>query len=127
MFPSAGRTSRYLWRAAVLALLACGVLCFAVTASAQAAYGTFDRAWGKDVITSGQPGDTGTGFEVCTVAADCEAGALGSLGGELRSPTGVATDAAGNGYVARTTNNRSQKVETPGTVPRDWGQGGGSA
>src|SRR4051794_23423555 len=127
MFPSAGRTSRHPGRAAVLALLACGALSFAVAASAQAAYGTFDRAWGKDVITSGQPGDTGTGFESCTAVADCEAGVGGGSGGELNGPNGVATDAAGNVYVADASNNRIEKFDSSGNFLRAWGKDVASA
>jgi hypothetical protein len=105
-----------------LAVVACGVLYFAVTASAQAASGTWNRAWGKDVITSGHPGDTGTGFEVCTVAADCEAGTAGGLGGGFFQPDGVATDAAGNVYVADTVNQRIQKFDSSGGFRRAWGK-----
>src|SRR3954447_20337234 len=122
MFPSVRRTSRYPGRVAALALLACGVLGFAVTPPARAASGTWDRAWGKDVITSGHAGDTGTGFEVCTVAADCEAGVSGGLGGELNGPTGVTTDAVGNVYVADTTNNRIEKFDPSGGFLLAWGK-----
>lgn len=31
------------------------------------------RAWGWNVIGEGRPGDLGEAFEVCTVAADCQA------------------------------------------------------
>src|SRR3954447_25467588 len=127
MFPSVRRTSRYPGRVAALALLACGVLGFAVTPPARAASGTWDRAWGKDVITTGHPGDTGTGFEVCTVAADCEAGVSGALGGELNGLTGVATDAAGNVYVADFLNNRIQKFDSSGGFLRAWGKDVASA
>src|SRR5215216_523160 len=52
--------------------------------------GNWERAWGKNVVAG-----RGTGFEVCTVAASCQRGAIGVLGGELAGPSGVAVDAAG--------------------------------
>jgi uncharacterized protein (DUF2147 family) len=77
--------------------------------------GNWERAWGKDVVVGG-----GTGFEVCTVAASCKQGADGELGGELRIPSGVATDAAGNLYVADTL--RIQKFDPLGNWERAWGK-----
>src|SRR6266542_2906893 len=127
MSTSTCRKSRYPGRTGALALLACGVVCFAVTASAQAASGTWNRAWGKDVIATGHPGDTGTGFEICTVAADCQTGSVGGLGGELNGPNGVATDAAGNLYVADTANQRIQKLDSSGGFLRAWGKDVASA
>src|SRR2546423_1214878 len=69
---------------------------------AQAADGTFNRAIGFGVNPSGSSGSS----EVCTVAANCASGTNGSLGGEFNFPEGVATDAAGNIYVADTNNAR---------------------
>jgi len=87
--------------------------------------GNFQRAWGKDVVTGG-----GTGFEVCTAAASCQAGSTGGLGGELSSPAGVAADAAGNVYVADISNSRIQKFDSAGNFQRAWGKdvdtGGGT-
>jgi NHL repeat len=87
--------------------------------------GNFERAWGKDVDTGG-----GTGFEICTVAASCKDGSSGGLGGELNLPTGVATDAAGNVYVADTFNHRIQKFDSSGNFQRAFGKdvdtGGGT-
>ena len=76
--------------------------------------GNFLSAWGKDVTAAG-PGNTGTGFEVCVSGTDtCQAGSHATaLGGELNLPPGVATDAAGNVYVADASNNRVQKFADP--------------
>src|SRR6266542_2925016 len=116
------RTRRCPGRTGVLALLACGALYFAVTGSAQAASGTWDRAWGKDVVATG-----GVDFEICTVAADCKAGSVGGLGGELNGPAGVVTDAAGNVYVADGSNQRIQKFDSSGGFLRAWGKDVASA
>jgi tripartite motif-containing protein 71 len=98
-------------------LLSVGLL-FAFASSAQAANGTFDRAWGKDVITGGT-----TDFEICTVAINCKAGDnTTALGGELYNPWGAATDAAGNLYVADASNNRMQKFDSSGNFLRAWGR-----
>ena len=45
------------------------------------ATGSFIRAFGKDVVQSGHLGDTGTDFEICSVAADCKSGEGGSGAG----------------------------------------------
>jgi uncharacterized protein (DUF2147 family) len=79
--------------------------------------GNWERAWGKDVVAGG-----GTGFEVCTVAANCKQGAIGGLGGELNSPSDVATDPAGNVYVADAENERIQKFDSSGNWERAWGK-----
>jgi DNA-binding beta-propeller fold protein YncE len=73
------------------------------------ASGNFLSAWGKDVDSVA----TGNGFEICTVAANCQAGATGGLGGEMDLPTGVATDAAGNVYLGDRFNNRIQRFAEP--------------
>ncbi|MGZ5420061.1 MAG: hypothetical protein ACXWES_06040 [Solirubrobacterales bacterium] len=93
--------------------------------------GTFLLTWGKNVIRSGQPGDTGTGFEICTAAADCQTGTIGALGGEINSADlGIATDSPGNVYAAEPGFNRIQKFNSSGTWERAWGrdviQAGGS-
>jgi hypothetical protein len=41
----------------------------------------------------------GVGPEACTAESACQAGVVGSLGGQLLYPTGVAVDAAGDVYV----------------------------
>jgi tripartite motif-containing protein 71 len=83
--------------------------------------GTWERAWGKNVNGGGV-------FGVCTVASSCQAGTSGALGGELSSPYKVATDSAGNVYVAEFGNNRIQKFSSSGTWQLAWGEGvnGGS-
>ena len=81
--------------------------------------GAFLRAWGQDVVTGGS-----TGFEVCTVAASCKAGAPGltGFGGELTNPSGVAADAAGNVYVSDSGNNRIEKFSSAGAFQAAWGK-----
>jgi sugar lactone lactonase YvrE len=79
--------------------------------------GKFVAAGGKDVVSGG-----GTGFEICTVATNCQAGTPGGLGGELRGPAGVAFDALGNGYVADAGNQRIQKVDPAGNFLFAWGK-----
>jgi sugar lactone lactonase YvrE len=98
-------------------LVAIGIA-LALAAPAQAASGSFERIWGKDVIT-GMP----DGFEICTVAASCKPGSfITDLGGVLDDPEGIATDAAGNVYVADTGNNRIQKFDSLGNFQRAWGR-----
>ena len=86
--------------------------------------GNFQRTWGKDVIISGEPGDLGTGFEICTVADDCKEGVgTGSyLGGEMGLPSGVATDAVGDVYVSDQFTNRIQRFDSSGNFERTWGK-----
>jgi DNA-binding beta-propeller fold protein YncE len=88
-----------------------------LAAPAQAASGTWNRSWGKDVVT-GNP----TGFEICTVAARCQMGDPGGLGGELNGPNGLATDSAGNVYVADHVNFRIQKFDSAGHFKLAWGK-----
>jgi tripartite motif-containing protein 71 len=75
-----------------------------------ASSGTWDRAWGKDV-------NGGSVFGICTVAASCQVGTSGGLGGEMDTPAGVATDLAGDLYVGDYLNNRIQKFVDPAVVP----------
>ena len=84
--------------------------------------GNWIRAWGKGV-------DGGSAFGICTVAADCQAGTPGGLGGEMNIPAGIATDAAGNVYVSEANNERVQEFDSSGNWIRAWGKGvdGGSA
>jgi tripartite motif-containing protein 71 len=90
--------------------------------------GNFLRAWGKDVIKTGGTGDTGTGFEICTVAADCQAGTSGTLGGELSGASGIAVDASGHVYVSDQPSNRIQEYDSNGNWIKAFGlnvNGGG--
>jgi tripartite motif-containing protein 71 len=83
--------------------------------------GNFIRMWGKDVVSTGSE-DHGTGFEICQVST-CKAGAASTgLIGEMNAPLGLATDAAGNVYVADTSNNRIQKFDAEGVPIRTWGK-----
>lgn len=85
--------------------------------------GAFVAAWGKDVIQSGRPGDTGAGYEVCTVATDCQTGTAGAAaGGELSTPTGVAADASGHVFVADAAGLRVQRFSSAGAFQRAWGR-----
>jgi hypothetical protein len=86
--------------------------------------GTWERAWGKDVSVGGAP----TGFENCTVASDCQPGGVGSKGGELSQPHGLATDGAGKVFVADGANNRIGVFGPSGTfvAERGFGVKGGS-
>ncbi len=86
------------------------------------ASGGFVSAWGQDVIQTGGPGDTGTGFEVCDVAANCKAGVGGPWGGELTAVRGVAVDqSTGDVYV--TEGARVQRFTATGSFVRIWGAG----
>jgi sugar lactone lactonase YvrE len=80
--------------------------------------GNFLGAFGKDVNSA----DIGTGFEVCTVAANCKAGIAGDRAGAFNFPKGVATDAAGNVYVSDLENNRIQKFDSSGQFLRAVGK-----
>lgn len=86
--------------------------------------GNFIRAWGYDVIQAGKPGDLGTGFEVCVVAADCKAGATGGAGGQFAagSLAGIAVaQSTGNVAVIDRANRRIQQFSATGSFIRAWG------
>jgi sugar lactone lactonase YvrE len=84
-----------------------------------AADGTFLRMYGWGV-------DTGaSGFETCT--SGCEAGTPGSGDGQFSSPQDVATDPAGNVYVADTFNHRIQKFDSDNVFLTKWGSFGTGA
>jgi DNA-binding beta-propeller fold protein YncE len=77
--------------------------------------GAFVRAWGLNV----RPGGT-KGFELCTTDTGCRPGEPGGRAGALRVPDGVATDGAGNLYVADL-NFRVSQFTTAGAFVRAWG------
>jgi hypothetical protein len=79
--------------------------------------GNFEAAWGKNVSKAGE-----AGYEVCTVAVECRAGAYGGRGGELAGPVGIATDSSGNVYVADNANDRVQKYNPSGAFVAAWGK-----
>jgi DNA-binding beta-propeller fold protein YncE len=79
--------------------------------------GNFIQAWGKNVSTGG-----GSGFESCTVAGECRPGSPGGLGGEMWLPEGIATDGAGNVWVAEAGNNRLQEFSASGEFLRAMGR-----
>jgi len=88
--------------------------------------GTFERAWGRDVVASGAPGDTGTGFEICTAAADCKAGSFGTTAdaptGEFDNPQGIAINqTTGAVYVRDRDNRRVEQFDLDGNFVRAWG------
>ena len=89
----------------------------------QLSSGNWERACGKNVVPRliGPP-DTSTGFEICTVAVICGAGASGDLGGEFSGAAGVAADAAGKVYVVDQGNLRIQKFDPSGNWERAWGK-----
>ena len=91
-----------------------------------AADGTFQRAFGWDVIPEGQPGDIGGGLEVCTTATTCKAGSAGSGPGQFGSgQLAIAVDSGPTPwvYVVDRTNNRVQKFTPAGEFVLTFGGG----
>ncbi len=90
-------------------------------AAPAAADGSWDRAWGKDVIA----GNAETGFEVCVVAAQCkegEASPSGLAGVPLGTPEDAAAASDGNVYVADAAGKRIVVFDASGTFVRMWGK-----
>ena len=88
--------------------------------------GTFQRAFGWDVIPEGQPGDTGTGLEVCTTATTCKAGTAGSGAGQFGSGlTAIAVDSGPTPwvYLMDRDNSRVQKFTPEGEFVLTFGGG----
>ena len=82
----------------------------ALAGPAQATDGTCDCAIGFGV----NPAGSGGSFDVCTAAAVRVAGQNGTCGGEFNDPEGVATDAAGNIWVAEANGQRIQNLDSLG-------------
>jgi hypothetical protein len=87
--------------------------------------GNFVRAWGWDVIASGEPNDTGAGFEICEVASECKQGAAGANGGEFNEgfePIGYpVTDSSNNVWVPDSGNGRVQEFSSSGAFIAAYG------
>ena len=91
-------------------------------------HGNFELMWGRDVVITGAPGDTGAGFEVCSEAvggaASCKDGERGSSEGEFANPHGVAVDqSTGHVFVSDRYNMRVQEFDLDGGFVRAWGWG----
>jgi hypothetical protein len=103
-------------------LLGTACLLLVLATPAWSASGAWDRTWGKDVIA----GNAETGFEVCTVAALCQAGDFrpgGPVGGELFGPSDVAVGPSGDIYVADAYP-RIVEFDPSGEFVRAWDTGG---
>ena len=72
--------------------------------------------------TSTVPEDTGTGFEICTVATECQAGTASGENGVLDHPQSVAVDQdTGNLYVSDRGNRRIDEYDGEGNFIRSFG------
>ena len=92
------------------------------------AEGTFELAWGRDVVAPGGTNDAPTAnwAEICVVAAECKAGIFGTAtdgpGGEFDNPQGIAVNqATGHVYVRDRDNRRVQQFDADGVFIRAWG------
>ena len=83
-------------------------------------HGTWERAWGKDVVTTG---GAPNGFEVCTAAADCKSGVTGGAGRRVQLSAKVATDDAGDVYVGDIGEPADPEVRLLGHLGARVGQG----
>jgi NHL repeat len=71
--------------------------------------GTFQRAFGWNVIPGGQ-----AGFSTCTADTGCQMGTAGTGAGQFDGPFGVATDCRGAVYVAEEQSARVEKLGDAG-------------
>ncbi|HEX2161569.1 MAG TPA: hypothetical protein VHF88_07085 [Thermoleophilaceae bacterium] len=79
----------------------------------------FELTWGQNVDVSG-----GTGFEICTVAANCQRGESGAAAGQLFLPSGLAiSEDDGSVYVAEGGNRRVSKFDADGNFLFAFGWG----
>jgi DNA-binding beta-propeller fold protein YncE len=78
------------------------------------ASGHFLFAFGEDVDSA----QAGTGFEICTAAANCKAGLPGDQAGAFNFPEGIGTDTAGNVYVSDLQNGRIEEFDSSGNLLR---------
>lgn len=88
--------------------------------------GNFDLLWGQDAIAPGAPGNTGSGYEVCTALVSgkdkCKRAPRGSRAGEFSDPTGIAVNQdTGHVYVVESDNLRVQEFDLNGVFIRAWG------
>jgi hypothetical protein len=88
--------------------------------------GAFISAFGRDVIESG-PGNNGTEYEICVIAANCKTGIAGTLGGAMNTNSsaigGVAIDQAnGHLYLVDRSNLRIQEFDAAGNFIRAFGK-----
>jgi NHL repeat len=79
--------------------------------------GNFIEAWGWGVH------DGALMPETCTPTVACQAGGEGGGAGEMFWPHQLATDAAGNLYVADQSNNRIDMFSSSGAFELAWGEG----
>lgn len=92
--------------------------------------GAFIRAWGYDVVASGEDNSTSGNFEICKASPPstdvCKAGKAGGGFGEFDSPRGIAVDnsAGGNGavYVVDDRNFRVEKFSASGNPILEFGK-----
>lgn len=81
--------------------------------------GSFLLAFGYDVVREGEPGDSGEGFEVCTVAAECKAGAGGPGEGQFGSSAlrSIAVDSSGRIFAYDVNPQAGARVERFSSTP----------
>jgi hypothetical protein len=91
-----------------------------ITADTSNLSGTIEIA----TIANGAPvfDDTGEGFEICTIAAECHAGIASGENGALNQPQSVAVDQdTGNVYVSDRGNRRIDEYDGEGNFIRAFG------